>query len=368
MTPVYIAGISTTVFGRHLDRPVCDLARDALEAAIKDAGCSVSDIGVAFYSGITQGQLQGQVAIPGHVVLGQDRHRLDPDIQRRECVRLGQRGVPPGGTEPAAGSADVALVLGSEKMNTLDKSRVFSLLEGGWDVARSDESRRVLEQMSEGLEITEHSKSCATPSVFMAIAAGLSRLHMKRYGTTQRQIAAVAAKNHRHSVLNPNSQARKTFSIDEILAAPAVVYPLTVPMCAPISDGAAAAILCTEEGLRRIGATKARCVQVSASVLRSFGHRRLDQPEQHLSHLAANQAYQQAGLGPEDMDVAEVHDVTAMGEIIQVENLGFVPVGEGGPASERGEFALGGRLPVNTSGGLESRGASARCHRAGAAS
>ena len=356
MTPVYIAGISTTVFGRHLDRPVCDLARDALEAAIKDAGCSVSDIGVAFYSGITQGQLQGQVAIPGHVVLGRIGIDSIPIFNVESACASGSAAFHLAVQSLRAGSADVALVLGSEKMNTLDKSRVFSLLEGGWDVARSDESRRVLEQMSEGLEITEHSKSCATPSVFMAIAAGLSRLHMKKYGTTQRQIAAVAAKNHRHSVLNPNSQARKTFSIDEILAAPAVVYPLTVPMCAPISDGAAAAILCTEEGLRRIGATRARCVQVSASVLRSFGHRRLDQPEQHLSHLAANQAYQQAGLGPEDMDVAEVHDVTAMGEIIQVENLGFVPVGEGGPASERGEFTLGGRLPVNTSGGLESRG------------
>ncbi len=102
--------------------------------------------------------------------------------------------------------------------------------------------------------------------------------------------------------------------------------------------------------------TGARCIRVAASVLRSFGQRRLDQPELHVARLAAQQAYEQAGLGPQDMDVAEVHDATAMGEIIQVENLGFVPAGEGGPAAERGEFALGGRLPVNTSGGLESRG------------
>ncbi len=356
MTPVYIAGISTTVFGRHLDRPVCDLARDALDGAVKDAGCSVSDIGVAFYSGITQGRLQGQVAIPGHVVLGRIGIDSIPIFNVESACASGSAAFHLAVQSLRAGSADVALVLGSEKMNILDKSRAFSLLEAGWDVARSDESRRVLEQMSEGLEMPTHAPACPTPSVFMAIAAGLSRLHMRKYGTTQRQIAAVAAKNHQHSTMNPNSQVRRMFSVDEVLAAPAVHYPLTVPMCAPLSDGAAAAILCTEEGLRRIGADRSRCVRVSASVLRSFGRRRLDQPELHLSHLAANQAYEQAGLGPEDMDVAEVHDVTAMGEIIQVENLGFVPAGEGGPAAERGDFTLGGRLPVNPSGGLESRG------------
>ncbi len=356
MTPVYIAGIATTVFGRHLDRPVCDLARDALEAAIKDAGCSVSDIGVAFYSGITQGQLQGQVAIPGHVVLGRIGIDSIPIFNVESACASGSAAFHLAVQSLRAGSTDVALVLGSEKMNIA--GQVQGVLAARGRLGRGPLRR---EPAGAGADVGRtgdagDAQSCATPSVFMAIAAGLSRLHMKKYGTTQRQIAAVAAKNHQHSMLNPNSQARKTFSIDEILAAPAVDYPLTVPMCAPLSDGAAAAILCTEEGLRRIGATRDRCVQVSASVLRSFGHRRLDQPEQHLSHLAANQAYQQAGLGPEDMDVAEVHDVTAMGEIIQVENLGFVPAGEGGPASERGEFALGGRLPVNPSGGLESRG------------
>jgi acetyl-CoA acetyltransferase len=356
MVPVYIAGIATTVFGRHLDRPVHDLARDALEAATRDAGCSSADIGVAFYSGITQGHLQGQVAIPGHVVLGRIGIDSIPIFNVESACASGSAAFHLAVQSLRAGSADVALVLGSEKMNILDKSRVFELFDGGWDVARSEESQRILEQMSEGLEIPMQAPACPAASVFMAIAAGLSRAHMKTHGTTQRQIAAVAAKNHQHSVLNPNSQAQRTYSIDEILTAPAVLYPLTVPMCAPLADGAAAAILCTDEGLRRIGADRKRCVRVSASVLRSFGRRRLDQPELHLARLAAQQAYEQAGLGPEDMDVAEVHDVTAMGEIIQVENLGFVSPGEGGPASERGEFALGGRLPVNPSGGLESRG------------
>jgi acetyl-CoA acetyltransferase len=127
-------------------------------------------------------------------------------------------------------------------------------------------------------------------------------------------------------------------------------------MCAPLSDGAAAAILVTEDGLRRIGADKSRCIKVAASVIRSFTHRDMDEPEKSIGRLAALRAYEIAGLGPDDMDVAEVHDASAMGEIIQSENLGLVPFGGGGPAAERGEFTLGGRIPINPSGGLESKG------------
>jgi acetyl-CoA acetyltransferase len=161
----------------------------------------------------------------------------------------------------------------------------------------------------------------------------MCRFHMKTFGTTQRQIAAVSAKNHGQSVRNPYSQFRKPFTVDEILAAPPITYPLTLPMCAPISDGAAAAILCTEEGLARIGAGRSRCIKVAASVVRGFSHRRFDQPELHLARLAADRAYEIAGLGPQDMHVAEVHDAAAMGEIIQAENLGFVALGGGGPAA-----------------------------------
>ncbi|MBU6471991.1 MAG: thiolase family protein, partial [Alphaproteobacteria bacterium] len=193
-------------------------------------------------------------------------------------------------------------------------------------------------------------------SKFMAIYAALCRYHMKTYGTTQRQLAAVCAKNHHHSVHNPFSQFRKDFTVEEVLAAPPITYPLTLPMCAPLSDGAAAAILCTEEGLKRIGADKNRAIKIAASVLKSFTHRDMADLEQGVGRRAAKAAYEIAGLGPEDMDVAEVHDASAMGEIIQAENMGFVPYGEGGPAAERGDFTLGGRIPINTSGGLESKG------------
>jgi acetyl-CoA acetyltransferase len=255
-----------------------------------------------------------------------------------------------------AGATDVALALGAEKMNIPDKAKAFSIFECGWDVSRAEENYATLVRMGDGITPPPGSESAKPYSRFMSVYAAMCRWHMKTYGTTQRQIAAVCAKNHQHSVHNPWSQFRKPFTIDEVLASPPITYPITLPMCAPLSDGAAAAILCTEGGLKRIGADRKRSVRVVASILRSFTHRGLDQPERNVGRLAAQQAYETAGLGPADMDVAEVHDASAMGEILQAENLGFVPLGEGGPAAERGEFTLGGRIPINTSGGLESKG------------
>ncbi len=356
MTTVYIAGIAMTVFGRHLERSVHDLAREALDGAVKDANCQISDIGVAFYSGMTQGFLQGQSAIPGQVVFSKIGIDSIPIYNVENACASGSTAFHLAIQNLRAGNADVALALGAEKMNIADKLKAFSMFDAGWDVSRADENYQTLVKMGEGVEVPPGSESDRPYSSFMAIYAAFCRYHMKTYGTTQRQLAAVSSKNHGHSVHNPYSQIRKALTIDEILAAPPITYPLTLPMCAPLSDGAAAAILCTEEGLKRIGADRKRCVKVAASVMRSFSHRRMNQPELHVSRLAAQQAYEQAGLGPQDMGLAEVHDASAMGEIIQVENLGFVPLGQGGAAAERGEFTLGGRIPVNPSGGLESKG------------
>jgi acetyl-CoA acetyltransferase len=210
--------------------------------------------------------------------------------------------------------------------------------------------------MGDGVEIPPGTTSTQPYSVFMDVYAAFSRFHMKRFGTTRAQIAAVAAKNHNHSVHNPLSQYRDGYSVDEILAAPPIAYPLTLPMCSPISDGAAAAILCTRGALKRLGLDEKRAVRVLASVIQSGSDREPEQVENHCTAVAARRAYEMAGVGPEDISVAEVHDATAMGEVVQVENLGFCPFGDGGAISERGETTIGGRIPVNPSGGLESKG------------
>jgi acetyl-CoA acetyltransferase len=189
----------------------------------------------------------------------------------------------------------------------------------------------------------------------MDIYAAFGRFHMREFGTTQRQFAAVAAKNHGHSAHNPLAQYRNTYTIDEILAAPPITYPLTLPMCAPISDGAAAAIVCSEAALARL-AQRRRAIRVLASVVATGSTRRPEDVAQHITAKAAKLAYERAGVAPQDISMAEVHDATAIGEIVQSENLGFCEFGAGGALAESGATTLGGRIPINTSGGLESKG------------
>lgn len=163
----------------------------------------------------------------------------------------------------------------------------------------------------------------------MDVYAAMARAHMKTYGSTQAQIAAVSAKNHMHSTRNLLAQYRLPYTVESVLAAPPIVYPFTLPMCSPISDGAAAAIICSEAGRRKLSAAPDRALRILASVLQTGAARDPFDYDHHVSRLAANRAYAMAGVGPEDIGVAEVHDATAVGEIIEIEALGLTPPGEG---------------------------------------
>ena len=245
MTDVYIAGIAMTVFGRHPERSLEDLAGEALAGALKDAGCTVADLGVAYYSGMTNGPLQGQISIPGQVVFSKIGVEGIPVYNVENACASGSSAFNLAVQSLKAGTTDVALALGSEKMNIPDKLKAFAIFEGGWDVARAEQNYQTLVKMGEGIVPPPGSESDKPYSKFMAIYAAMCRWHMKTFGTTQRQIAAVCAKNHQHSVHNPYSQFRKPFTIDEVLAAPPITYPITLPMCAPLSDGAAAGEVAT---------------------------------------------------------------------------------------------------------------------------
>ena len=298
MSNIYVVGSAMTVFGRHPERSLDDLAGEALQGALKDADCAIGDLGTAFYAGMTNGPLQGQISIPGQVVFSKIGIEGIPVFNVENACASGSSAFHLALQSVKAGSCDVALALGAEKMNIPDKAKAMAIFEAGWDVSRADENFRTLASLGEGVVPPPGSESDRPYSRFMAIYAAMCRNHMKTWGTTQRQIAAVSAKNHQHSVHNPYSQFRKPFSVDEVLAAPPITYPLTLPMCAPLSDGAAAAIVCNEEGLRRIGADRSRAIRVAASVIRSFTRRPVDAPQRSVGHLAALAAYEQAGLGP----------------------------------------------------------------------
>ncbi|HEX4449061.1 MAG TPA: thiolase family protein [Polyangiaceae bacterium] len=190
-------------------------------------------------------------------------------------------------------------------------------------------------------------------SPFMDIYAHKAREHMRKYGSTARQLAVIAAKNHWHSSMNPNAQYTFVLTPEEVLADREVATPLTRAMCAPIGDGAAAAIVMSEEAVRRHG-LGSRAVRIRASILGSGRTRGAEEPD--IGERLAKIAFARAGLGPADIDCVELHDATAFGELHQTEALGFFPKGEGGLRAERGETRLGGALPVNPSGGLLSRG------------
>jgi acetyl-CoA acetyltransferase len=353
---IYIVGIGMTPFGRLLTRTVYDMVEEAVGLALKDAGCATADIGSAFYGTMTNGMFQGQTAIPGPIAMRRLGIEGVPVFTVENACATGSSAFNLATLALQAGSCDIALAVGAEKMNIPDKAKMFSAFDGGWDVSTVEQNKETLLAMGAGIVPPPGSMSERPYSVFMDVYAAICRQHMETYGTTQRQIAAVAAKNHQHSVHNPLSQFQQAFSIEEVLASPPIAYPLTTLMCSPISDGAAAVVLCNAEGLKRLNGAGGRAVRVLASIVQTGSARGLDEPEKIVAHLAAKKAYDQAGVAPGDVDVAEVHDASAIGEILNAESLMLVPFGEGGPAAERGDFTVGGRMPINPSGGLESKG------------
>jgi acetyl-CoA acetyltransferase len=351
---IYIVGVGMTPFGKLLDRSVKDLTREAVTAALVDADGTIADLEAVQFSNACQGHMQGQELIRGEIALRSMGIEGIPVTNVENACASASTAVHGAVQFLRAGMGEVALAVGVEKMYSTDRARMFSAFDSGWDVETAEKNRERLMALAQGVEVPEGTTSPRPYSAMMDVYAAWARFHMRTFGTTREQIATVAAKNHAHSIHNPYSQYRTAYSVEDVLNAPPITYPLTLPMCAPISDGAAAAILMRESALKRFD--RRRAVKVRASVLLTGTDRRPEEVDKHIGRRAALKAYEEAGFGPEAMSVAEVHDATAMGEIMQIENLGFCPFGEGGPTSARGETRLSGRIPVNPSGGLESKG------------
>lgn len=349
---VWIAGIGMTPFGIHKQHSNHELAHWAIHDAFADANSAkmVNHLDIAFFASATHGALQGQAMISGQIAMRDMGIQGIPVFNVENACATGASAFGLAVTQIKAGEADVALAVGAEKMHIGDAARTMGLFDAAYDITDPAALERTLKEL--GGETDD--SGLGHRSIFMDIYAAMARNHMRSYGTTADQLAAVAAKNHVHAVDNPRAHYRKAMTVEEVLAARALSHPLTVPMCSPVTDGAAAVIVASDEGLRRLGAE--RPVRVLASVVNTGTDRDTTQYEGHVSQLAARTAYERAGIGPQDVDVAEVHDATAFGEIVQTELLGLVGPGDGGPAAARGETTLGGRIPVNSSGGLESKG------------
>lgn len=351
---VFVAGIAMTRFGPQPERTLKHLVKEAFDGALTDAGASVSDIGAVYFANAMQGMVEGQ-GIPGQVALRAAGVEGLPIVNVENACASGATAFWLACRHLNAGDADIVLALGAEKMTYRDearRARVMAAFGGGLDMEDVDATNARLAALSRDITGDEGQ---GHRSAFMDIYAKVCRAHMARFGTTQRQLALIASKNHAHAVENERCHYRAPISIDDVLSARALSYPLTVPMCSPLSDGAAAVVLCSEQGLKRLHSTHPQ-IRVLASELRSATTRDWADLENHVVRRAANAAYSKAGLTPDDIDVAEIHDAAAFGELFISELLGFCEFGEGGHLAESGATTLGGRIPTNPSGGLESKG------------
>jgi len=358
MREVAIIGAGMTRFGKFIDRSLKDLGREAVEGALSSAGLDKSGIEAAVVGNAAAGLITGQECVRGQVILREMGFGDIPIINTENACASSSTAFHLAWLYVASGMCDVALALGIEKLYHEDKKRSFAAIGAAVDV---ELVQQILAQMQAQAAAKAKEEAAAgapgdsgagqSRSMFMDIYAALARNHMQKYGTTKEQYAKVAVKNHYHGSLNPHAQYRERYTLQEILDSPLVAEPLTRLMCSPIGDGAAALIVTTAEKARQF---TTKPVMVRASVVGSG--KDLTPNEPTAGARMARRAYEAAGVAPEDLNVVELHDATSPAEIVIYEELGLCKIGEGGRLIDEGVTDLGGKVPVNTSGGLLSKG------------
>jgi acetyl-CoA acetyltransferase len=331
MRRVAVIGVGVTKFGKH-DRTSAELFAEAAREAVVDAGIEPRVIQSLYYGNVTGGESERQL-------------HMGP----LAASLLGLPTIPTTRFENACATSHAAF-----------RHAVMEIGAGVSDVVLVGGAERILHVPTE--HATEYFAYCSDASyeqptglTFPGVFALIARAHMDKYGTTEEQMAHVAVKNHRHGLHNPKAQFRKEISLETVLKSPYVADPLKLFDCCPFTDGGAAVILASEDVARRMR----RPVWVLASEAATdtmFMHEKRDLSRVTATERAAAAAYRRAGRGPEDVDVVELHDCFTIAEIVATEGLGLFEPGMGGPAAEKGWTSMGGKIPVNVSGGLKSKG------------
>jgi acetyl-CoA acetyltransferase len=317
-----IAGVGMTKFGKQAERSIEDIGREALLAAMKDAGVGRADIEEVFCGSSYGGPLIGQRILRGLGMTG------IPITNVENACSSGAAALREAATAIAAGRAETIAIIGVEKLTRL----------GGGTLP---------------LEPTDVEVNLG--NVMPAVYAMRARRYMHETGATIRHLAMIAVKAHEYGARNPNAQFQNRITVEDVLGARMVADPLTLYMCCPTGDGAAAAIVTSAAKARAIGA---RPVRIAASVLQSGYYKTgfRDMASSELTERTAGLAYEAAGIGPRDVSLAEVHDAFASAELMYYEALGLAAKGQGAAFIEHGCSGPGGRQPVNPSGGLACRG------------
>lgn len=330
MTGVAVGGVGMHPFGRYPEASLKDLARVAVIRALGDARLGVKDVDAVYSANAMAGLLQGQEQIRGQSVLRDVGLERVPIVNVENACASGSSAFREAVIAVRAGAADTVLAVGFEKMFVDDRERSLAALESAADL-----------DVVGGLGLQ-----------FTAVYALRLRKRLDDGSITLDDLADVSVKSHHNGSLNPNAQYRQEFTRKDILAARPIADPLTLLMCSSISDGAAAAIVTRAD--RAPKGARPRVLVRGSAAMSGFATDGSNEPS--LSAQAATRAYEEAGVGPQDVDVAEVHDAMAPGELLYYEHLGFCAHGGGAELLRSGATQIGGRIPVNPSGGLCSRG------------
>ncbi|MFH0730391.1 MAG: thiolase family protein [Pseudomonadota bacterium] len=326
MRRVDIIGVGITRFGKHIEKSLMDLGGQVAIEALKDAGVKPSQINAGFFANMQAGSLLTDFTI-GQNVLWEAGINKVPVFNVENACTSGSSAFNLAWMGVSSGAYDIAIVVGAEKLILPN----VGLMQSG---------KTELSTL-EGLVV---------PMSF----AMRANLHMATYGTTKEQLAMVSVKNRRHAGLNPLAQFRDPITIEDVLNSPMIADPLTRLMCCPNADGAAAVVLCASELSNRY---RSHPVHVAASVMVSGSYENpCNMVQWDADKRASGIAYEKAGLGPKDLDAVECHDAFSISEICHYEGIGLCPEGEGGRFVESGATSLGGKIPVNLSGGLLSKG------------
>jgi len=328
MSDVYVIGTDMIKFGRFPERGVANIGAEAALFALDDAGLSIQDMQAVYCGNLGQAG-----AMVGQRILQEIGQTGVPVVNCANACATGATAFREAWMSIKAGVNDLVLAVGVEQMGR-------GLLGGGGG--------------GSGIPKEGLLGSATMPAVFAE--AGME--HTRKYGTTFEQFAKVSVKNHHHSTMNPKAMYQIETPLETVMNAEMISYPNTKLMCSVNVDGSAAAVLASEKKARELGLMK-RAVKVRASVLTSdpWQERDLVMPDVNTcTRNAARAAYEMAGVGPDDIDLVELHDCFATAEILHYENLGFCKDGEAGRLIDEGQTSLGGRIPVNCSGGLLSKG------------
>lgn len=331
MRSVAIAGIGGIRFGKYGDRSLRVLGEEACIKAIRDAGMTPRDIQAAYVGNLAQWEW-GQGLLIGHSVLREIGITKIPITRVENGCATGSNAFHEAWYRVATGACDIALAFGVEQMTVASSEKILSVFTGRQHAERDGDMGN------------------SAPGLFALMA----RRHMEEFGTTREQMAMVAVKNRNYGARNPEAQLTRAVTVEEVLGDRMICDPLTLPQCCPRGDGAAAVVLVAGKiagKYQSIPISVSASVQVSGTYPDDRSYTFFDTDVR-----AAAAAYEMAGLGPEDIDLAEVHDCFSVAEIIHYEDLGFCRKGEGGRFVEEGHSGIGGKIPVNTSGGLLSKG------------